>query len=179
MFIYVSFNENDPQLFSWICNHLEPELKACGYSLCIPCRDLPPGSSKPDAILEYLQKSKKSLFVVDDVILDSEDASLWLLQEWRISWHIFESEKLRNIAVVNYDQIRIKDIDHRQIQSFLRLGLDVDFSNRKGKIFDEILERLNLKRIVDEIYSLQLRRCDTPKKIFKFHLFSPDEYNSH
>nr|XP_022301022.1 uncharacterized protein LOC111109231 [Crassostrea virginica] len=188
--VYVSFNEKDPQLFSWIYNQLEPKLNACGYSLCIPCRDLPPGSSKPDAILEYLQKSKKFLFVVDEAILDSEDASIWLLQEWRISWHIFESEKLRNIAVVNYDQIRLKDIDHRQIQAFLRLGLDVDFSNRKGKIFDEILERLNLNYspyIIDvhprapkkPLYSLPLRRCDTPKKIIKFHLFSPDEYNSH
>ena len=144
--VYVSFNENNPQLFSWICDQLEPKLNTWGYSLCIPCRDLPLGSSKPDAILEYLQRSKKFLFVLDEAFFDSDVESIWWRQEWRISWHIFKAEKLRNIAVVNYDQIRLKDIDHRQIQAFLRLGLDVDFSNRKGKIIDEILERLNLYR---------------------------------
>ena len=222
--VYVSFNENNPQLFSWIFNQLKPELNTLGYSVCIPCRDLPLGSSKPDAILEYLQRSKKFLFVVDEAFFDSDVESIWWRQEWRNSWHIFRSEKLRNIAVVNYDQIRLKDIDHRQIQAFLRLGLDVDFSNRKGKIIDEILERLKLNRNsfeidhqenktrhvdveIDQSYgpyfsdvhrycapkkafqgnvfdidqtvimtpdSLQFRRCDTPKKTFKVHPFSPD-----
>ena len=208
--VYVSFNENNSQLFSWISNQLEPELNALGYSLCIPYRDIPLGSSKPDAILENLQKSKKFLFVLYEAFFDSDVESIWCRQEWRNSWHIFKSEKLGNIAVVNYDQICLKDIDHRQIQAFLRLGLAVDFSNRNGKIFDEILERLNLnqnsfemdhqeiktkhidvdisapmkafhgdvfnidKTVTMTQYSWQLRKCDTPKKLFKVHPFSPD-----
>ncbi|XP_078340397.1 uncharacterized protein LOC111108696 [Crassostrea virginica] len=192
--VYVSFNENNPQLFSWICDQLEPKLNTWGYSLCIPCRDLPLGSSKPDAILEYLQRSKKFLFVLDEACFDSDVESIWWRQEWRNSWHIFKSEKLRNIAVVNYDQIRLKDIDHRQIQAFLRLGLDVDFSNRKGKIIDEILERLKLNRNSFEIdhqenktryidmeissygpYFPNVHRYCTPKKAFQGDVLNIDK----
>lgn len=184
--VYISFNENNPQLYSWVRNKLEPWLNAMGYSLCLPCRDFALGSPRSDAILEHLQMSKKFLFIVDDDFLANEDVSIWCLQEWRHAWHIFKAETLRNIAVVNYDQVRIKDVEQRQIKAFWRIGLVVDFSNRKGRIFEEILERLKLEIItfekdnkvakggswVDVVslmgpYITRIPRCSTPKQKFR------------
>jgi hypothetical protein len=75
--IYVSFNENDSDLFSWVITILEPELNASGYSICLPCRDFPPGGVKADAIFEYLPQCKKFLFLVDENFLSSRDVSTW------------------------------------------------------------------------------------------------------
>lgn len=184
--VYISFNENNPQLYSWVRNKLEPWLNARGYSLCLPCRDFALGSPRSDAILEHLQMSKKFLFIVDDDFLADEDVSIWSLQEWRHAWHIFKAETLRNIAVVNYDQMRVKNIDQRQIKAFWRLGLVVDFSNRKGRIFEEIMERLKLEIFtrekddkmakgspwVDVVslmgpYITNIPRCSTPNQKFR------------
>ncbi|XP_062615235.1 protein toll-like [Saccostrea cucullata] len=181
--IYISFNENNDELLSWVCNQLEPALNESGYSLCIPNRDFTPGSVKSDAILEHLHCSKKFLFLMDENFFNSDDASIWCFHEWRHSWNIFYLKKNRNIAVVNYDQLRVRDIEQRQIRAFFRLGLAIDFSNRKLMIFDEIYERLNLKKTSFEanrnIYHtkvigldplrdsiLDCRRCDTPKQKF-------------
>jgi hypothetical protein len=60
--IYVSFNEDNRELFSWVCTKLEPELNASGYSVCLPCRDFPPGDIKSDIILEYLSACKSFCF---------------------------------------------------------------------------------------------------------------------
>lgn len=193
--IYVSFNENNRDLFSWVFTKLEPELNAAGYSVCLACRDIPPGDVKSEAISEYLQESKKFLFLVDEDFLHTEDVSIWCLQEWRHSWHIFKSQKLRNIAVVNYDQVRMRNISHPQIRAFFRLGLTVDFSNRKRRIFDEILERLKLERIRDtkmnmayppvrnflplgNLYLPDCRRCDTPKQKFKPQSIELDPFSN-
>jgi hypothetical protein len=181
--VYISFNEDNRELFSWVCTKLEPELNASGYSVCLPCRDFPPGDIKSDVILEYLSASKIFLFLVDEDFLNSNDVSIWCLQEWRHAWHIFKSQKLRNIAVVDYDQVRRKDINHPQIKAFFRLRLVVDFSNRKRRIFEEIFERLGLERKRDtkineeysylmdllspkNLYMADCRRCDTPKQKF-------------
>jgi hypothetical protein len=182
--VYVSFNEDNRELFSWVCTKLEPELNASGYSVCLPCRDFPPGDIKSDVILEYLSACKKFLFLVDEDFLNSNDVSIWCLQEWRHAWHIFKSQKHRNIAVVNFDQVRKRDISHPQIRAFFRLLLVVDFSNRKQRIFDEIFDRLGLEQKSDtqinegypylmdllsprNLYMADCRRCDTPKQKFK------------
>lgn len=138
--------------------------------------------------------SKKFLFIVDDDFLADDDVSIWSLQEWRHAWHIFKAETLRNIAVVNYDQMRVKNIDQRQIKAFWRLGLVVDFSNRKGRIFEEIMERLKLEIFtrkkddkmakgspwVDVVslmgpYITNIPRCSTPNQKFRPESL---EYNS-
>lgn len=142
--IYVSINENNPQLFYWICNHLEPKLNTLGHSLCISCRHLLPGSPNSDAILKCFQKSKKFLFLEYEEFFSLKNASIWWKQEWRITWHIFGIyfENLRNTALVKYDQIRSKYIDHHQIQAFIRLvKISIRFS---GGVFEEILEPLIL-----------------------------------
>ena len=90
---------------------------------CISCRDLAPGFPNSDAILKCFQKSKKFLFVEDEEFFSLKNTSIWWKQEWRIPWHIFGIyfENLRNTALVNYDQIRSKYIDHHQIQAFIWL----------------------------------------------------------
>jgi hypothetical protein len=190
--VYVSFNDDNRELLSWVFTKLEPELNASGHSVCLPCRDFPPGGVKSDDIVEYLPQCKKFLCLVDENFLNSDDVSIWSLQEWCYAWDIFKSKKLRNIAVVNYDQMRRRDISHPQIKAFFRLRLVVDFSNRKRRIFDEILERLKLERKTDtninmvypdfvpvrNLYMTDCRHRDTPKPIFNPQSLDFDPFNN-
>ena len=111
---------NDPQFVTTSSLNWIP----LEYSLCISCRDLPPGFPNSDSILKYFQKSKKFLFVEDEEFFSLKKTHLYGENKnggfHGIYFGIY-FEKLRNTALVNYDQIRSKYIDHHQIQAFIWL----------------------------------------------------------
>ena len=48
----------------------------------------------------------------------------------------------RNIINVNFDQIEVEDEMHIQLRAFIRLGHDIDFSNRNHNLIKEVKKRL-------------------------------------
>ena len=74
-------------------------------------------------------------------------------------------------------------MDHQEIKT---KHIDVDISSSYGPYFSDVHrycapmkafhgDVFNIdKTVTTTQYSWQLRKCDTPKKLFKVHPFSPD-----
>lgn len=49
-----------------------------------------------------------------------------------------------NIIIVNYDQLQTRVFPVGPLKAYLRLGLDIDFANRKHSLLREVRDRLGL-----------------------------------
>ncbi|CAC5409886.1 unnamed protein product [Mytilus coruscus] len=142
---FISFNEENDKLRQWILNILTHNLEVDGYRIFVPCRDLIPGTIKEEQLLENIKKSKTYLMLLCDEY--KMGGLQWIDMEWKYIWHYFRNYLDRNILVINYDYVNTYvNIDPR-LRAFLRLGYDIDFSNRKHKLIKKLKKRLGLPLI--------------------------------
>ncbi|XP_052089271.1 toll-like receptor 8 [Mytilus californianus] len=147
---FVSFNDENDELRMWVLNVLVRHLEASGYRLFVPCRDLPPGSVKEEEILEQIINSRKYLIILSDYYLHQDTP--WTQIEWKYIWCHFRQYVERNIIVINFDHLGTSEQADPKLRAFVRLGYDIDFSNRKH----------------DLIFTVKLR-LGTPLKSLFFH----------
>lgn len=137
---FVSFNDENDELRIWVLNVLVRHLEASGYRLFVPCRDLPPGSIKEEELLEQIINSRKYLIILCDYYQQNDIT--WTQIEWKYIWCHFRQYMERNIIVINFDQLETSEQTDPKLRAFVRLGYDIDFSNRKHDLFVTVKSRL-------------------------------------
>lgn len=149
---FISFNEENDKLRQWILKFLTHELEVVGYRIFVPCRDLIPGTIKEEQLLKNITKSRSYIIFLCDRYKIGGDQ--WIDMEWKYIWHHFKTNLDRNILVINYDYVNTYvNIDPR-LRAFVRLGYDIDFSNRNNKFIRKLKKRLGSPLISLDIRSL-------------------------
>ena len=143
--VYISVRENHQPAISWIQHTLLPSLKAQNYNPYFGPVDETFGTVKEEEIISKIKESRNYLVVLSSDYTDEDDDSIWTNLEWKHIWNSFKEEsRVRNIIIINYDQLRATVFPIGPFKAYLRLGLAIDFANRKHKILEEIRERLGL-----------------------------------
>lgn len=137
---FISFNDDNDILRKWVLNVFITEMENSGYRIFVPCRNLLFGTIKEDELIKEISRSKNFVVILCDYY--NIDGTRWTDMEWKFIWHKFKQHKERNIIVINFDQLELKDIIDRKLRAFVRLGYDIDFSNRKRTLIQEVKLRL-------------------------------------
>jgi hypothetical protein len=98
-------------------------------------------SQKASYDTERIFGSLSSPVLLSEVILCdyyNVDETRWTDMEWKLIWHTFKQHIERKIIVVNFDQLEMKDNIDPKLRAFVRLGYDIDFSNRKHTLIREV-----------------------------------------
>ncbi|KAK3085799.1 hypothetical protein FSP39_008835 [Pinctada imbricata] len=136
----VSALEKNQDLFAWINSKFVPSLEGHGYRLFLPYRDLEPGSIREEELRERMFHSKNVIvFLSEDYISDD---STWSVIEWRLAWNAYRSCHDKEIILINFDQMRACNVENVAAKAFIRLGLFVDFANKKHELMKSIMNRL-------------------------------------
>ncbi|CAC5386762.1 unnamed protein product [Mytilus coruscus] len=136
--VLFSFNEENEKVRQWVIEILEPQLQLAGYKSFLPLRDTIPGTLKEDEMIYNINRSKNYLVILCDDYLDDQ----WKEMEWKYIWHSFHKNLERNIVLVNFDQLETTDIVNSRLKAFLRLTLDMDFSDRNNTFLVDIQDKL-------------------------------------
>ncbi|XP_063404472.1 protein toll-like [Mytilus trossulus] len=146
--VYFSFDDDNPFLRYWVFNFLDLKLKQAGYRNFIPCRDTLPGAVHEENMINKITNSRNFLIILSKTYED--DDNIWMKLEWKYIWHHFYNNRDRRIVIINYDLID-RPVDLK-LKAFIRLGLDVDFANRRHILMDEVKLRLGLPYCAQQIY---------------------------
>lgn len=190
--VYISVCENHGLLISWIKFTLRPFLVAKDYNVYFHSIDGDAGVCKEEGIVSNISKSRNFLIILSTDYTKEDYESIWTNIEWKHAWNLFKEEsRVRNLVIVNYDQLQTKVFPVGPLKAYLRLGLDIDFANKKHKLLREISERLgepnhnclSTREPSDEIEMIELDRetCNfaESKWIFETDVKNGVKYFSH
>ncbi|CAC5385243.1 unnamed protein product [Mytilus coruscus] len=138
--VYISFDDGNPFLRFWVLNFLDSKLEQAGYLNFIPCRDTIPGDVTEENMISTINNCRNFLVIPSKTY--EYDDNIWSKVEWKYIWNYFYNNKDRRIVIINYDLI-----DHPvdlKLKAFIRLGLDIDFANRRHIRLDEIKLKLGV-----------------------------------
>ncbi|CAC5385266.1 unnamed protein product [Mytilus coruscus] len=159
--VYVSFDDDNPFLRYWVLQFLDLKLKQAGYRNFIPCRDTFPGDVKEENMINTITNSRNFLVILSKTY--EYDDNIWTKLEWKNIWHHFYNNKDRRIVISNYDLIN-HPIDLK-LKAFIRLGLDVDFANRRHILLDEVKLKLGLPYCAQQSYIRNAKPKFVPSKL--------------
>lgn len=137
---FISFNDENAILRKWVLDILIKELENSGYRIFVPCRNLLFGTIKEDELIKKISRSNNFVVILCDYY--NLDGTRWSEMEWKFIWHTFKQHIERNIIVINFDQLEMKDTIDRKLRAFVRLGYAIDFSNKKHTLIREVKQRL-------------------------------------
>ncbi|VDI27710.1 Hypothetical predicted protein [Mytilus galloprovincialis] len=135
--VYISCNEQDPNLRKWITYTLLSYFKDKRLSVFLPYRDCQPGTPREDEIRETMAKSRNMVIILSEVCDDISKP--WLSLELRYAWLNYRNDWRRNIVIINYDLLETKDLSDKYIKAFFRLGKCIDFSNYTKDINPKVI----------------------------------------
>jgi hypothetical protein len=178
--VYISVHESNQRVVLWIQQVLLPYLKSKGYNVFFRPMDESIGSVKEEAIIDNIRESRNVIVILSSDYIDEDNDTIWTRIEWKHAWNFFKEDScLRNLIIINYDHLRTNTFPIGPFKAYLRLGLAIDFSNRKHKLLVEVKERLGLpnKYFLPEQLGFMSSK---PKCSFKHHRqqFYPDITNT-
>ncbi|CAC5423133.1 unnamed protein product [Mytilus coruscus] len=138
--VLISFNDNDTELRIWVMKTLASYLQDFGYRTFLPCRDEEFAVAREEALIDRINICKNYIIILCDKYHTEE--TVWTTVEWKYIWHSFKLNKERQIIVINYHQLESSEVHENKLKAFVRVGKDIDFSNKKHKLFKDIQDRL-------------------------------------
>ncbi|XP_061166368.1 protein toll-like [Saccostrea echinata] len=167
--IYISVRENNGQLLMWIQSILLPFLNSKSYNVYFRPLDEAIGSVKEESIIDNVKDSRNFIVILSSDYINDDNDTIWTRIEWKHAWNCFKEESnVRNKIIINYDHLRSSIFPTGPFKAYLRLGLAIDFSNRKHKLLEEVEERLGVPN--KNYYRKQLGLMSSkPKFCAKFY----------
>ncbi|CAG2198019.1 unnamed protein product [Mytilus edulis] len=138
--VFLSFDDNDTELRFWVMKTLASYLQGACYKTFIPCRDGNIGEVREEAMIDNINVCKNYIVILCDKY-HTED-TFWTTIEWKYIWHNFKQNKERQIILINYHQLESSEVREIKLKAFIRVGTDIDFSNRKHTLLQDIQDRL-------------------------------------
>ncbi|XP_060083908.1 protein toll-like [Ylistrum balloti] len=135
--VYISYDETVHEINKWIMKELLPSLEEDGYRVCIPSRDFDVGVSRQEEIIHSMGRSNFVLVLLSK----NERDFIWDL-EWKQTWYLYTTYKIRNILLVNFDMVDYDSVNNPVLRAFVRLGMYFDFANMKQTLIADIKEML-------------------------------------
>jgi hypothetical protein len=166
--VFISFNDNDDAVRTWINKFLEPNLAKTGYNVFNPSRDIAYGAERDAEVISTISNTRNFLLVLTDSYLTEpvDGQRSWTENEWKYGWNQFKSDRSKNIVLVNFDHASSFDVEHRQIMAFLRVGTTVQFKNNTRNIMEEIHRKLGKPfPVIESKYDSNSKQV-FPKDIF-------------
>ncbi|XP_061172268.1 uncharacterized protein LOC133181720 [Saccostrea echinata] len=138
--IYISFDERNEDINTWVLKTLEPFLIEKDWSVFIPSRDLPLGSVRSDE--SAWQVAVTRYFIVFLSTNYFEDEWFETRNEWKYIWnsYIRASSERKELLLINYDLMKVSEICCRKCKAVMRFGNIIDFDRGEEKIFSKILK---------------------------------------
>lgn len=175
--VYISVHENNQRVILWIQQVLLLYLKSKGYNVFFRPIDETIGSVKEEVIIDNVRDSRNFILILSSDYIDENDENMdtiWTRIEWKHTWNCFKDESyLRNLIIINYDHLRKSTFPIGPFKAYLRLGLAIDFSNRKHKLLEEVRERLGLP---NKHYSPEQLGFTSSKPKFSFKHYQQQFY---
>jgi hypothetical protein len=126
-------------------NALMPLLEKSKYSVYFRAKDALLGSVEEENIIDKINNSRNQIVILSADYTNHDGENIWTQIEWKHTWNNFKQDSyIKNIIVVNFDQLRRKDFEVGPLKAFLGLSLALDFSNRRHQLFDEIKRLLGI-----------------------------------
>ncbi|KAK3593810.1 hypothetical protein CHS0354_014355 [Potamilus streckersoni] len=145
--IYISFDENNDRLLTWVKKILVPFLDNCGYQTYLPMRDCLPGDITEEEAQNVLHETKCFLVVLSSSYLCQQGRSRTEI-EWKYAWDLYVRDKYRKIVLINFDHLPASRVDPPKIKAFIRVMKALDFRNRDGMHLSDIARAIgNGRRI--------------------------------
>ncbi|KAL3866582.1 hypothetical protein ACJMK2_043869 [Sinanodonta woodiana] len=143
--VYISADEGNATMRSWIKHVLLPFLQNSGYRIYLPMRDCLPGSIAEEECKNILQKTRCFLVILSESYLCQEGRPRTEI-EWKYAWDLYLKDKHRKIVMINFDHLSASIVEPRQIKAFVRIGKVIDFGNRDGLLLENIEKAIGSDR---------------------------------
>ncbi|KAK3599265.1 hypothetical protein CHS0354_012875 [Potamilus streckersoni] len=145
--IFISFNECNTEVFEWSVQNLNPYLKTEGFKTTIPWMDFEPGLSREKCTIQAINNSNTFIVIlsINQTINVDEDNNTdkYFDYEFYVLWKEFVSNSMKQIILVNFDQLESKDVENRRMRALVRVGNVADFYYREDLLLTKIRKRLS------------------------------------
>ncbi|KAK3103539.1 hypothetical protein FSP39_019997 [Pinctada imbricata] len=152
--IYISFDETNMFIMKWVKWHLLPYLEEQEYKVFLPSRDILPGESKI-ARKSAIEKCRTYVVFVtlkssecwteeddaDDGYFTFSDESLAEMEFSDILIN-FKADKTKRVVVINFENVKLKNIKNRYLKAYSRTRDMIDITNRKENIFCALTKKI-------------------------------------
>jgi len=135
--VFVSFFERDMDALLFVGNYLKPGLIGAGYTLNIPRFE---GMATEDEISVKINRCIHYVVVLTKDYLDKYEGRF----EFDCIWKNFNSNRSKQLIIINLDFIDSKSITDKRINSFRRVEKDISFRERHATLLARLKERLGV-----------------------------------
>ena len=146
---YFSFDEENADLRQWVNAELIPQLEDRGYKNFLSYRDIDFGAVRDNITIDILNRTRNFVLIISQSYFFKQEEIRWTDREWKHGWHMFKSNKFKNIVLINFDHVSSFDVDHPQLKAFLRVGGQVNFTNQSRDIIEQISRKLGPPLVKD------------------------------
>lgn len=136
--VFISYDESNQCIHSFIFKTLEPLLVTKGFHVFIPPRDLALGSVRSEEAAWQISASRYYITFLSLRYLD-EDVSE-TRSEWRCIWNGYLSDNRKELLVLNYDLLKLSDVTCSKMRAVMRAGNVVDFDAGENTILSKIVQ---------------------------------------
>ncbi|XP_053403012.1 uncharacterized protein LOC123554932 [Mercenaria mercenaria] len=119
---FISYHDKDIQ---YILKELLPLLEGNGFSYCIPDRDFVPGASIEENILNAIDRSHRTIFILSPSHVEDE----WSLFTFRAAYEKALREKSNHLLVIIKEEVEDKDLDE-EIRHYLNNYICLNVNDR-------------------------------------------------
>ena len=137
--VFISFNEENDDVASFIINHVRKRLLDLGYSVYIPLFDNWPGANEELQINTALNDTFN--YVV--FLCEKYNSSKKCQSEFERIWAKYIADSQTNMIIVNFDALKSKHLFNRPLRAGLLVGKVLDFATREDRLIDRLTSQLN------------------------------------
>lgn len=154
--LYLSFDENDESILSFVMSDLYPILMKNGYKVFIPCRDLPPGSPREEETIISIQNSRTVLIILSENYGNDENG--WARTECKKAFQLYLTNRAYNVVVIKFGYGIYLKSTNTILRAFVRLGKHIDITNRHKNLYKEVITKIGFPK--QELISDDLEEID-------------------
>ncbi|KAL3871130.1 hypothetical protein ACJMK2_039147 [Sinanodonta woodiana] len=163
--IFICSDECNTEAFEWTVHNLNPYLKAEGFKTTIPWLDFDPGGSREKSTIQAINDSNTFIVIlsINQTNIDDEErrSDTYFDYEFEVLWNDFVSNSMKQIILVNFDQLESKDVENRRMRALARVGRVADFHDRENVLLTKIRKRLStLSKITRRLFVKPIERND-------------------
>ncbi|KAH3826720.1 hypothetical protein DPMN_128630 [Dreissena polymorpha] len=136
--VFLSYSSNSSYVNKLIEHEVRPMLNASNYAVFSTYFNISYVDDLESSILKAIDASRTFVVFVCDNYQTDERSVI----EFNGIWACFKKQLGRNILIVNVNSYESKRMHDRRIKAFVRLGLDLNFTERNSKLVQRLKTRI-------------------------------------
>ncbi|XP_061196810.1 toll-like receptor 7 [Saccostrea echinata] len=125
--VYISIDEENDEVLRYVGTKFLPMIENLNLKTFMLARDSEVGGVMEECMIESMRMSRTYLFFLTSTVLTKYESVF--VREWKHAWNNFISNNKHDIFFINFDLLRLKDLNDKNMKACMIFGKSVNFSD--------------------------------------------------